>query len=207
MVLVKAGIQDKAAAEIVAVSVFVEESMATNENFPDPAPKISDVATAREALEASISAAMHGDRVAVAKRNADAKHLGDLLVGLCRYVNSVSMGNQTIANTSGFPAAKSPEPIPLVAPPYNVTALPTSKDGEALVRFRSHRGTKSKQVYASSGDPNDQASFQLIGITTKARFLATGLDPEKTYWFRITATCAAGVSGYSDPAKCRANAA
>ena len=181
--------------------------MANNGNFPEPTPKLTDVAAARVDLEASIPPAMNGDRVAVAKRNADAKHLGNLLVDLCRYVNSASNGDPNVANTSGFPAAKSPEPIPLVAPPFNVTAVPTSKDGEALVRFRSHRGTKSKQVYASSGDPNDQASFQLIGITTKARFLATGLDPDKTYWFRVTATFAAGVSGYSDPAKCRANAA
>lgn len=206
MVLVKANIGRKNADELVQYSIIVESAMTGNANFADPTPKVVDITAAREALEAAIPPAAHGDRVAVAKRNSLAAELGKLLVSLCRYVNSASNGDRNVALTSGFPAAKVPAPIPLVEPPYNLTAQPTDKEGEALLRFRSHYGSRMKQIYATSGDPNVEANWELIGVTTKSRFLATHLDPNRFYWFRVNAVCAAGVSGYSDPAVCRAAA-
>lgn len=207
MLLVKANTKDKAAATIAQICIVVENAMKNNGHFTSPKPGLAMVTAARENLERSIALSMHGDRVAMARRNSDIKQLVQLLADLCRYVNSASNGDRDVALTSGFEAAKPSSPIPLVQPPYKVTAQPTSKAGEVLVRFRTHHGTKSKQVYACSGDPNDQTNYQLIGVTTKMNFLATGLDPNKFYWFKIRSICSAGISGFSDPAKCRANAA
>jgi hypothetical protein len=63
-----------------------------------------------------------------------------------------------------------------------------------------------KQVFVCSGDPNLEASWELIGVTTKSTFMVTDLDPSRIYWFRVNAVCAAGITGYSDPAWVRAAA-
>ncbi|MBL0128864.1 MAG: hypothetical protein IPP83_15720 [Flavobacteriales bacterium] len=206
MVLVKADIKKHNPDELVQFSIHVEAGMNGNLKFADPSPKLVDINTARLVLEAAIPVAANGDRVAVAKRNSAAHILGAMLSSLCRYVNSASNGDRDVALTSNFPAAKEPTPIPLVAPPFNLTAQPTEKGGEALLRFRTHYGSRTKQIYATTGDPNAATGWELIGVTTKSRFLATNLDSNKTTWFRVNAICSAGVSGYSDPAKCRAAA-
>ncbi len=204
MVLVKADIQKKNADELVQFSIQVETSMTGNSSFPDPTPKIADITAARQALEAAILPAANGDRVAVALRNSLTRALGTLLVRECAYVNTASDGDRNVALSSGYPAAKEPTPIGLVPPPQKVVAKPTNKDGEVLVTFKCAYGSRMKQVYATSGDPNVEEGWELIGVTTKSRFLATNLDPMKFYWFRVNAVCAAGVSGYSDPAMGRA---
>lgn len=191
---------------MVQHSTVVETAMKNNPNFPEPTPSLAEVEEARLALVAAIPAAAYGDRVMVAKRNTARKALAKKLVDLCRYVNSACAGDRDVALGSGFLPAKSPEPTPLVDPPYNVTATATEKVGEARIRFRTHKGSKTKQIFATSGDPNVEEGWVLVGITTKSNFLATGLDPNKFYWFKVNAVCAAGISGFSDPAVVRAAA-
>ena len=204
MVLVKANTQKMKADEMVQYSAVVETAMTTNPNFADPTPPLGDVTGARVALEAAIPSAAYGDRVMVAKRNTLRNVLSKKLVDLCRYVNSASSGDRDVALTSGFLAAKFPEPTPLVEPPYGLTAVPTSKVGEALVRFRTHRGSRTKQIFATSGDPNMESGWTLVVVTTKSSFLASNLESGKLYWFKVNAVCTAGISGYSDPAVMRA---
>ncbi|MBL8000434.1 MAG: fibronectin type III domain-containing protein [Flavobacteriales bacterium] len=206
MNLVKADLSKKNADELVQYSIVVETAMNGNASFPDPSPKLSDITTARQKLEAAIPPAVNGDRVLVAKRNTLARELRDLLVAECQYVNSASNGDRDVALSSGFPAAKEPSPIGLVPPPTKLVARPTDKQGQALITFKCAYGSRMKQIYCTSGDPNVEANWELIGVTTKSRFLATDLDPNKFYWFRVNAVCAAGVSGYSDPAVVRAAA-
>lgn len=203
MVLVKADLARKNADEKVQISKLVESSMQANINFADPTPPIADITAKREALEAAIPLAANGDRVAVAKRNTLDKELSQLLVAQCRYVNSASHGDRDVALTSGFVAAKMPTRIPLVAPPFNVTAQPTTKGGEALVRYRTHYGTRTKQVFVTTEDPASKPEWTLAAVTTKNQCIIAGLDPTKYYWFRVNVVCSAGISGYSDPAMCR----
>ena len=188
---------------MVQISKLVESSMALNTHFADPSPPLARITAKREALELAKPLAANGDRVAVAKRNTLAHELSQLLVAECRYVNSASNGDRDVALTSGFVAAKTPTPTPLVAPPFNVVALPTTKGGEALVRFQTHRGSRTKQIFITTGDPATGPEWKLAALTTKNRCIIAGLDPEQYYWFRVNVICTAGVSGYSIPAQCR----
>ncbi len=206
MAYVKADTGTMKADEMVQYSSVIEAAMTGNPKFADPTPSLAEVSDARVALAAAIPAAAYGDRVMVAKRNSARLVLSKKLVDLCRYVNSASNGDRDVALTSGFLPAKTPDPIPLVDPPYSVSAEPTTKAGQALVRYRTHHGSRTKQIFATTGDPNDESGWQLVGVTTKRSFLATNLDPEKYYWFKVNVICAAGVSGYSDPAVVRAAA-
>ena len=206
MPLVKSDITNKNADEMVQFSLQVEAAMATNANFTDPTPKVADVSAARTALQSSIAPAANGDRVAVALRNSNRRQLAKLLAELCQYVNAASNGDRNVALTSGFLAAKEPRPIGLVGAPDNLVAMPTNKRGEAVLRWKSRYGSRMKQVFVCSGDPNVEASWELIGVTTKSTFKVTDLDPSRIYWFRVNAVCAAGITGYSDPAWVRAAA-
>ncbi len=204
MVLVKANTQTMNAADIVQYSDVVLKAMNANTNFADPTPPLATVGAARTALLAAIPEAAYGDRVKVALRNTLRKTLAKLMVDLCRYVNSASNGDRDVALTSGLQAAKIPVPTPLVEPPFGLTAQPTSKNGEALVRYRTHYGSRTKQIYATSVDPNVESGWALVGVTTKSSFLVSNLESGKLYWFKVNAVCASGVSGYSDPAVVRA---
>ena len=206
MTYVKADTGRMKADEMVQHSTVIEAAMTGNPKFADPTPSLDDLKDAREALSAAIPAAAYGDRVMVAKRNTARKALSKKLVDLCRYVNSACNGDRDVALESGFVAAKTPEPTPLVDPPYSVTAEATEKAGEARIRYRTHKGSKTKQIYATTGDPNMEEGWELVGVTTKSSFLAINLDPSKFYWFKVNAVCTAGVSGFSDPAKVRAAA-
>lgn len=204
MVLVKTDLQKKNPDELVQFSITVEVAMKSNTKFATPTPTIAEVTAARELLEESIPPAAGGDRTAIALRNTYFRNLGTLLVRLCGYVNVTSDGDLDVARTSAFPPAKQPAPIGLVAPPVLVEVRATDKTGQVYLRIKSAHGSRMKQVFATSGDPNVETGWELIGVTTKSTFLATDLDPNKFYWFRVNAVCAAGESGYSDPAVCRA---
>lgn len=203
MVLVKAALARKNADEKVQISKLVESSMHANAHFSDPSPALASITAKREELEIAIPLAANGDRVAVAKRNTLDRELTQLLVAECRYVNSASNGDRDVALTSGFVAAKTPTPSTLVFPPFNVVAHPTTRAGEARVRFQTHRGSLTKQIFITNEDPATSPVWKLAAVTTKNQCIVPGLDPTKYYWFQVNAVCTAGVSGYSDPAKCR----
>ncbi|MGB3525818.1 MAG: fibronectin type III domain-containing protein [Flavobacteriales bacterium] len=203
MALVKADLVNKNASEKVQISKLVESSMQANHHFVDPIPALAAITAKREALEGAIADAANGDRVALALRNTLDRELSQLLVAACGYVNCASNGDRDVALTSGFVAAKIPSPIPLVDPPYNVTAKPTTKRGEVMVRFKTHHGSRTKQIYMTTVDPATNPQWTQAAVTTKTQCLITGLDPDKFYWFRLNAVCTAGISGFSEPAKCR----
>ena len=51
-------------------------------------------------------------------------------------------------------------------------------------------------------DPNDAATWKLVGMTSSAHFASTGNAPATHLWYRVNCLGAAGyVSPYSDPAK------
>ncbi len=203
MVLVKANLARKNADEKVQISIMVETSLKDNPHFAEPSPSLASITAKREELQAAIPLAMNGDRVLVARRNTLDRELSQLLVASCRYVNSASNGDRDVALTSGFTAAKRPTPKPLVPPPFNVWAHPTTKGGEARVRFKTHSGSRTKQIFITNEDPATEPVWKLAAVTTKNQVVIPGLDHTKYYWFRVNAVCAAGVSGFSDPAKCR----
>ncbi len=203
MALVKADLVNRNASEKVQISKLVESSMLANPHFADPIPAIAAITAKREALERAIPLAANGDRVALALRNTLDRELSQLLVAACGYVNCASNGDRDVALTSGFVAARTPSRIPLVDPPFNVSAKSTTKRGEVMVRFSTHYGSRTKQIYTTTEDPATNPVWKQAAVTTKTQCLITDLDPDKFYWFRLNAVCTAGISGFSEPARCR----
>ena len=62
--------------------------------------------------------------------------------------------------------------------------------------------TVSFRPAMATTDPNDGPSWKLVGMSSKASFDGTGLEPATYVWYRVECLGAAGyVSPVSDPAK------
>ena len=98
------------ASQVVSKVHFIEGRMKDNPAFPVPAPSLADIALAREALEAAITAAKDGGRTATAIRRARQRELTLLLNQLGGYVSSIAEGNGLAILSSGFEVKRTGQP-------------------------------------------------------------------------------------------------
>ena len=187
MRIVKAGLQKLNASEMVGKSEHVEGEMTGNANFATPTPSIASITAARTALVAAIAASQDGGRAAIATKNEAAKTLAQLLTKLTRYVNSVAAGDVDKAVSSGFELAKLPDPIDKLEAPVRFEGTTGAIAGEVELRWKGVRGARMYQVYICDGDPTTTGKWSIVGMTSKARFTAQGLENARKYTFRATA--------------------
>ena len=192
MRIIKAGLQGLRKAELVDKSAHVEAQMAGNANFATPTPSLVEVAAARAALTAALTAAEGGGHAAIATKNAAAKKLSSLLVSLARYVNSVTGGDIEKAVSSGFELAKTADPVDKLEAPSNFAAKRGTIAGQVDLRWKGVRGGRMYEVYICDGDPTTTGVWTAAGMTSKSRFTVKGLTRNKAYSFR---TAALGVVG------------
>lgn len=103
--------------------------------------------------------------------------------------------------SAGFETEKVRTPIGELPAPGNVQAKPTAYNDRLEVRWSAVKGRYMYYLYMCSGDPNVEANWKLLFATTKNRVFVNDLTPYTTYYFRVTAQGAAGVSPASDVAK------
>lgn len=188
------------AAQLVDKSKFIEARMQGNPAFPDPVPALADIATARTALEAAITAAMDGGRTATAIRRARAKELELLLGQLAGHVSSIAEGNTLAILSSGFEVRRAPSPVGELPAPVGLAASISAFAGRVELRWVPVKHAVAYQVFKNSTDPADAAAWQLAGICTRSSFRADGLAPASTTWFRVSAVGTAGTGPLSDVA-------
>lgn len=197
----KVGLSNLSPTDKVAKSLLVETMMTGNANFATPEPKVVDLATGRTALAAAITEAAGGDHAKIFARQVAEAALDDLLLRMALYVTNTAKGDEGIILSSGFEARKAPEPIGPLPAPENLSAQMGDFEGQVVLRWSPVRGVHEYHVYVNSVSPDDATKWQLVGLSTRARFTVNGLDPGKFAWFRTTASGTAGTSPVSDPAK------
>ena len=107
--------------------------------------------------------------------------------------------------SSGFPMAKTPEPIGHISSPLIKSAEMTGLEGEVELIWNRVSGAKSFQVLRADRDPAMAGTvWTPVASTTKVRFKATGLVPYQPYWFAVQALGTSGPSAISDPIIARA---
>lgn len=198
MEIVKAGLGKLKAPDLVGKSAHVEESMTGNANFPTPSPSLADLSAARVALVDAIKLAESGAHAAIATKNVAAKTLARLLTNMARYVNSVASGDPAMAVTSGFDLAKRPDPIDKLEAPTQFEGRTAAIAGEIDLRWKGVHGARMYFVYVCDGDPANGGTWRNIGMCTKARFVAQGLETNKYYAFRVTAAGRVGEGPVSE---------
>ena len=106
--------------------------------------------------------------------------------------------------SSGFEMAAQPQPIETLEAPTNVRADATGKNGQLEVRYKSSRGAHSYQLLMATSDPAVNANWKQIAITTKVRYIVSGMESYKAVWFAVVAIGAKNESPLSKPAMGRA---
>jgi len=198
----RAGLTGLRPTDKVAKALLLDMKMTGNANFPTPSPTLAELLAGRGSLEVAIAEAMGGDHEKVFLRNKAEAELDKLIVRLAMYVSQVANGDAAIILSSGFELRKEGDPIGPLPAPSDLRGSTGELPGTTHLRWKPVHGAYYYQVYMSTTDPNDGASWVLVGMTSKASFDGTELEPATHVWYRVECLGAAGyVSSVSDPAK------
>jgi hypothetical protein len=176
-----------------------------NAAFPTPSPKLIDLAAAAERLDKAVQAYdFSRSRQDKQERDAAFQALKAMRADLGGYVQTTSAGVQELITSAGFETEKGRQPIGQLPAPPDVRALVRPYPGSLEVRFGGVKGRLSYQLFICSGDPKVEANWELNTITGKTRVVVDGLESNATYFFRVVALGAAGLSPVSDVATAKA---
>ncbi len=132
--------------------------------------------------------------------------LEDKLADMGNYVNSVAKGDPVICELSGFPTyntAKTPDYAPPAAP-SDLRLKHYGVSGSIIARYKPARKPSTNEVWISTGDPNDAASWTHAGTFIGGKAVLNGLTPGVVVWVRVRTVGLQGVMGsWSDPAQIR----
>lgn len=181
------------ASQVVSKVRFIEERMKNNPAYPQPTPALGEIATAREALEAAITAAKDGGRTATAIRRARQRELILLLNQLGGYVSSIAEGNALAILSSGFEVKRTGSPSGEPEPTRDLQAMISPYKGRVDLRWKPVKEAIAYHVHLSRNEPTDDTAWELAGVSTKASFKVTGLESARTYWFRVAAIGTTGM--------------
>lgn len=197
---VKLNLGRKTILQKIELARHVVISMTGNANFLTPNPKLIDVTAAANIAEVAFNNALGGGVAQTAIMHEKERVLELLLVALANYVDSIAMGVDTVILSSGFEASKDPVPSGFPAQVSGLEAEPTKNSGEVRLRWKRVAHVRAYLVF-SSQTPVDESSFKQMTVTTATRFLASGLESLKDFWFRVQAVGSGGKLGpLSDPA-------
>ena len=95
------------------------------------------------------------------------------------------------------------EPTPPAAP-ANLRLKQGELSGSLVARYKPERANSMNEVQTTTGDPNDEASWQTKGIYSGGRAEMDGFTPGVVVWVRVRSAGLKGVMGaWNDPAQIR----
>ena len=125
---------------------------------------------------------------------------------LGNYVNSVAKGDPVTVEKSGFPSyetTRTPDTSPPAAP-TNLRLRQGDLSGGILARYKPDRQQSTNEVQTTTGDPNNETSWQTKGMFQGGRAELNGFTPGTVVWVRVRTVGLKGVMGaWSDPAQIR----
>jgi hypothetical protein len=197
---VKAGLGSKTVLQKVELGRRLVTSCTGNANFTTPNPLLTDITDASDAAELAFNNAQNGGDSERAILEEKELKLDIILSAFASYVDSIAKGSETVILSSGFRASKDPEPGGEPAQIVDLRAEMTKKKGEIKTRFK--RVSKAAAYLLEISDTPEDAGFKLKAIVTATRYMVTGLESLRSYWFRVRAVGRGGLLGpYSDPAE------
>ena len=201
MKTIKVGLDGLTPIEKVAKSLYIETKMTGNPDFTTPVPSLAAVKNARLTLEQAVADTLNGGKAATFAKDQAEDVLDELLTQLAGYVVSVAGGDEAKIRGSGYDLRKRGEPIGDLPAPPNLKATFSEVPGRIDLAWGGVHGAHLYQVFMNTTDPDDEAAWKLITMTTRSRHVVLGLTTGKFYWFRVNAVGTAGESPMSDPAK------
>ena len=199
---VRVGIKTMSALQKIAFARQIVAEMSNNPNFPTPSPDLKAMAAAASALEAAYAAAQSARQAAKALTTAQKSKEEALELAISQqanYVDSASAGDKAKIESSGFCARSDAAPIGVPDRPDEVGVKNGDAANTLCLKWKPVRGARSYVIEFAAGSGSPTGWLQLA-ITSKAKYLASGLVSGARYWFRVAAVGSAGPSPWSDPA-------
>ena len=185
---IKIGLATMLPPALLAFFNHIIAKLTGNATFPNLPVSIVDMTTLSTSLKDAISAAIDGNSTDRAHRNAVVKEVQDVLRVTADYVRAECDGDAELLTTSGYPLAKQPESYTEVGIPKNVRASATDVSGEVKLWWGRTVAARMFRIEQAASDPTlGVTTWNTAGQVSRQRFTITGLEPYKSYWFRIVA--------------------
>ncbi|MCC6937662.1 MAG: fibronectin type III domain-containing protein [Flavobacteriales bacterium] len=185
---IKIGLANMLPPALLAFFNHIIAKLTGNAQFPNLPMSLVDMTALSVSLQAAITAAIDGSSTDRAHRNAVVLQVQDVLRVTADYVRAECDGDAELLTTSGFPLAKQPESHTEVGIPKNVRADATDVSGEVKLLWGRTVAARMFRIEQATSDPTlGVTTWNTAGQVSRQRFIVTGLEPYKSYWFRIVA--------------------
>jgi len=185
MALVKLEWSRRSVSDKLLKTQFIIQQMTANiATFATPNPPLVDIEAAKNALaDAAVNAQAGGIELTLAKNNAE-DVLDDQITQLSSYVQNISGGDPAIILQAGMDVRKEPSPIPTPEQVQNLDAFPTRTEGEIQLDWNPLGRNFFYQVEMFVED-DDTGFWSKLTVSSKSKFLVTGLSTGTVYRFRV----------------------
>jgi hypothetical protein len=200
------------APEKVAKCDSIVTAMTGNANFTTPMPTLKTVQAAIDQVDTDYQNALDGGTKLKKQVELSVKALMNVMIALCAYVQSISLGDPEIILSSNMDLARGKTPIE-ISQPGNFRIRYNGMGGLRLLWNRV-KGAVSYVVQqyeepastVTSGDTTKNSAtltdsadwaWTQIAISSKTRFDVNNLVSGQKYWFRVAAVGAQGMGAWS----------
>ena len=176
-----------------------------NADFPNPNPKLADIATAVTNLENAEKDVNEngGGTKWTTIRDEKEKALAKLMSSLTTYISNTAGGDATKIVGAGYDLAKEPGKPEKLPAPKDLAATPGNRAGMINLKWKKVPKAASYKVYISD-DTSPQSWKDFAGNTvTETKLAVNNLPGGERKWFMAVAINSLGEGGQSDPAVVR----
>lgn len=194
--IVKSGLSNKNAEQVLTQLRFVIASLNGNPNFPMTNPSLVELQEKETQLANAIAAAIYGGSHLIAIRDDIVGKVMQLMTSLVADINLQSDGDEEKALSSGLPKVATRVPAGLLPAPAKARgkALGNSR---IVINWGGLKGRSAYRVYSNT-DPNIPAAWVMQGEISKTRLVIEELTPGTLYYFYIVGVNNFGEGACSD---------
>jgi|ERR1051325_481007 hypothetical protein len=120
----------------------------------------------------------------------------DKVAQLAMQVELETGGNAVDIQSCGFDLRGTPAPIGELPAPTGLTLRTNGISGVLKLKFKAPKGAEGFVVERTT-NPNQEDSWEQVGLPMRGAFTDQGLTPGTRYWYRVAANGTAGLSGWS----------
>ncbi len=172
-----------------------------NPDFPSPTPSMATFNASIMDLQKAISDATDNGRLAHLLKAEATTKVADQIKALGNYVAAVAQGNEVKVVQAGFEMRDRSTRIKHLATPKDLQAKGHALPGRVTLRWAPVHGARVYEVYTAVPQPNAEAEWTLLQVSSGSRCVITGLRSCAYHSFSVLAIGVAGKSALSQPAR------
>jgi hypothetical protein len=177
-------------------------AMTGNSSFTTPVPALASVTTAINTLETAYNAAQGAGPLQTATMRDKEAILDNLLSQLVNYVEVAANGVEAVILSAGIDVKSKGG-----RSAATFTADDGEHSGEVVLHTRSAGAARASYIWQVAPDPlpnelttpSATSTWQQLGVSVRASFVANNLVAGVKYWFRVAVVGKNGQSTWSDP--------